>query len=414
MHRYVGLAMAVFLVVAGVTGSFLAFYHELDVALNPELFRAPIPAQDASLLDPFSLRARAESQLPGGFRIRSVVLDARAGESVEFRAIPPDGFVEGTFDENYFFSPHTGEMMGSRDWGNLSQGRRNIMPFLLRLHYALALGDIGAALFGIVALLWTLDCFVGAYLTFPSPRASHGPSRRTWLARWKPSWLVRGARLFSFMFTWHRASGLWVWAMLFVFAWSAVALNLSVVYQPVMDATLGMKESFWRTKETLETPREMPMLSFERAHALARDALARQAVKHDFEVHDERRLYYDPQSGTYGYTVRTSLDVSDRYPSTTVWIDGDSGDLVALDLPTGQAAGNTVTQWLYHLHFGSIAGGGWPYQAFVSLMGLLITALSVTGGWIWWRKRSKRSGPTTQDASRGQDRRLLPPQREEV
>lgn len=30
VHRYVGLVMALFLLIAGATGAVLAFYHELD------------------------------------------------------------------------------------------------------------------------------------------------------------------------------------------------------------------------------------------------------------------------------------------------------------------------------------------------------------------------------------------------
>ncbi|MGH8479080.1 MAG: PepSY domain-containing protein [Gammaproteobacteria bacterium] len=48
LHRYAGLAMALFLTIAGLTGSMIAFNHELDEWLNPELFHvssraAPLP-----------------------------------------------------------------------------------------------------------------------------------------------------------------------------------------------------------------------------------------------------------------------------------------------------------------------------------------------------------------------------------
>ncbi|MGQ0591136.1 MAG: PepSY domain-containing protein, partial [Gammaproteobacteria bacterium] len=42
LHRYAGLAMTVFLILVGVTGSVLAFYHELDRWLNPELLTVPV------------------------------------------------------------------------------------------------------------------------------------------------------------------------------------------------------------------------------------------------------------------------------------------------------------------------------------------------------------------------------------
>ena len=36
LHRYGGLAMAVFLLIAGLTGSVIAFHRELDAWLNPD------------------------------------------------------------------------------------------------------------------------------------------------------------------------------------------------------------------------------------------------------------------------------------------------------------------------------------------------------------------------------------------
>lgn len=62
IHRYVGLAMTVFLIIVGLTGSVLAFYQELDRWLNPELLTVPV--RDTPMLDPFVLRERAEALEP--------------------------------------------------------------------------------------------------------------------------------------------------------------------------------------------------------------------------------------------------------------------------------------------------------------------------------------------------------------
>ena len=37
LHRWAGLAMAAFLIVVAITGSFLAFYPELERLINPQL-----------------------------------------------------------------------------------------------------------------------------------------------------------------------------------------------------------------------------------------------------------------------------------------------------------------------------------------------------------------------------------------
>ena len=96
----------------------------------------------------------------------------------------------------------------------------------------MALGEKGAWILAILAILWTIDCFVGFYLTLPIKL------EKFW-TRWKPAWLVkwRGG-FYRVNFDLHRAGGLWPWAMLFVFAWSSVCLidNFGV-YEKVM-ATL--------------------------------------------------------------------------------------------------------------------------------------------------------------------------------
>ena len=54
--------MAFFLIVAGLTGSVLAFKHEIDHWLNPDQYRVPVQA--GAMLDPFQLRERALILVP--------------------------------------------------------------------------------------------------------------------------------------------------------------------------------------------------------------------------------------------------------------------------------------------------------------------------------------------------------------
>lgn len=385
VHRYVGLAMALFLIVAGITGSLLAFYAELDRAINPQLMRAaPTPAAPA-LLDPFELNARVNAQLPAGQRYWTVHFAAEADKAVS-------GWVnvaKGRSRE-LFADPYTGAVLGSRDWGDLAEGKRNLMPFVYRLHYSLALGEVGIWLFGIVALLWTVDCFVGAYLTFPpaSKRAADGGARASWLKRWLPAWQLRTNKLFAFVFTWHRASGLWVWALLLVFAWSAVGLNLPCVYEPAMRIFGGLAPHVHEQLPELEPPYREPTLSLRRAHDVGRRLLATEAQRRHFTVISERSLSYLEEHGAYVYSAASSLEISSKYPRTSVYFDAHDGHLIGFEADSGMGFASTLTSWLYALHFAAVFGLG--YRVFVTLMGVLVALLSVTGVWIWWRKRSKR------------------------
>ena len=73
---------------------------------------------------------------------------------------------------------------------------------------------------------------------------------------------------------------------------------------------------------------------------------------------------------------------------TWLMFDADTGALRRLILPTGEHIGNTLTNWLWALHFGDVLG--LPFRIFVCALGLVIVMLSVTGVYIWWKKRSAR------------------------
>ena len=61
LHRYIGLAMALFLALAGLTGTILAFHHELDEWLNPDLYHT---GSSGPALPPDQLVERVESAWP--------------------------------------------------------------------------------------------------------------------------------------------------------------------------------------------------------------------------------------------------------------------------------------------------------------------------------------------------------------
>lgn len=61
LHRYIGLATALFLLMAGLTGSILAFNHELDEWLNPGFYTA---SADGQRLPPGTLVDKLQAEHP--------------------------------------------------------------------------------------------------------------------------------------------------------------------------------------------------------------------------------------------------------------------------------------------------------------------------------------------------------------
>lgn len=374
-HRWVGLAIAGFVALAALTGSVLAFWAPVEAALVPALFTAPVPA-DGQRLDPLALREIVERARPDA-DVLYLPLEPEPGRAVTVYVQPPQGQpVPAGFNDEVFVDPHTGRILGERRWGEISQGLRNLMPFVFRLHYAVALGDVGALVFGWVALAWTIDCFAGFLLTLPMKR------ERFW-SRWRPAWAVRWrAGAWRLNFDVHRAGGLWLWALLFVFAWSSVALNLPQVYSPVMSLLPHQAPAAPRAAMA------EPVLSWAAARERGREHAARAARLHGFEVLAEHALAYQPARGVFVYAVRTSLDVQEDRGNTRLLVDARDGSLVHLYRPSGAASGDTVREWLVALHVAGL--WGLPYEIAVAVLGLAITAVCVTGVVIWWRKRRGR------------------------
>jgi len=402
LHRWSGLAMGGFLVIVGLTGSVLAFKEELDIWLNPDLMTVPI--RDMSLLDPLQLREKAEALEPR-IRVDGVSLARAPGRamSISFapRIDPQTGKpFELPFNE-MFLDPYTGEKLGERETCAVSLAKENIICFIYRIHTSLALpasaGALGVYLLGGTALIWTIDCFVSFYLTFPMRRRdSASSSLKSWWGRWKPAWLIKlGAGAYRINFDIHRAFGLWTFVMLFVFAWSSVFFNLNFVYTPVMSLAFDM--TLPTTLTDLETPLESPALSWREALSRGRELVKEAGEQHGFTTLSEQYFGLDRAKGVYTYMIRSSRDFG-RRGDTVVAFDANSGVFKSLTAASTVTTGWVVTQWLASLHMAQIFGR--PMQVLVCAMGFVITALSVTGVVIWWKKRAARIFRSQREAQR--------------
>lgn len=385
-HRWAGLTMALFLIVAGATGAILPFQDTLTWASRPSLSAVTPPAPGAAPFRGGVLAERIERQT--GARVTYAPLHMPPDHVVRVGVAARAGQPPLPYD-TVWADPYTGRVRLAFRYGVLADGAQNIVPFLYLVHYSFAAGAWGIWAFGVAALVWTIDCFIGFYLTLPMRRrgvAALMPSSQSWWARWKPAWLVRrGARGHKLNFDLHRASGLWLWPLLFVFAWSSVGFCLPSVHRPVM-AALGAEED--AAFPPLAAPLDQPPLGFARAEAVGQALMAREGAARGFSVAEGGYLIYQPPTGLYRYSARTSLDQSHEDASTSLWFDARTGRTVRFDPPLGKTAADATMRWFYMLHMARVFG--LPYRIFVSLLGLAVVALSVTGVLIWTKKRSAR------------------------
>ena len=391
LHRWVGLLMAAFLVLEGLTGSLLAFREPLERLANPQLFGVPGPG--AAPMDLATLAMRAETAEP---RAR-VDYFSVYHDQVFVRVSPRVDAATGkewplAFDRLYL-DPYTGTELGRRREGDISQGRNKLVAFLYALHMNLAAGNTGYLTLGIVALAWSVDCFVGLYLTMPV-------AFRGFLLHWLPAWSVKAhAKPVRVNFDLHRAGGLWLWPVLFVFAWSSVMFNLNSAYLPVMRALFDYLDPGWVMQRPGPHENAHPRLNWREAQTLGAAAMARVAAERGFTIVRPYGMAYIESFGVYTYAVESNLNVQQNGWSTSVWVDGDTGEIRDVSVPTGEHTGNSVETWLRALHFADLHNS-FLYRVFVTVVGLVVTLLSVTGIYLWLKKRRARLWSRARSAER--------------
>jgi len=409
LHRYVGLTLALFLIVIAATGSIITFYSELERAVDSKL-RVVEPRKPAwTLQDLLAIRERLQAQDPRS-HLSSLQFPQRPDESLFSRvegAIDPA--TGGPFELDYtevFANPYTGERLGERLFGHFSLQPKDLIAQIYFLHYALVLPEMLGALFvGVLSLIWTLDCFVGFYLTLPpgggGARSAAAVGRKSFLSRWKTAWKIkRRAGANRLVYDLHRATSLWLWLILLVFAWTGFALNLPGPYARVMSSITDY-EHYQEVshRAPLATPLVRPPLDWYKALQLGQRYLAEQAQIQGFSIERPAALDYRRDLGVYFYLAHTSRDLKDGgrrtetdSPATaaTIAIDARDGRFLGIQVPTGQRAGNTFSSWIVALHIASVFG--LPWKIAVCLIGILLVVITVTGVLIWWRKRGSRQG----------------------
>jgi uncharacterized iron-regulated membrane protein len=408
VHRYVGLALALFIIIIAATGSIITFYDELERVVNSQL-RVVVPQQPGwTPQNLLAIRERLEAQDPRS-HVFSLQFPERPDASVYSRvmgAIDPATGAPFELDYNEVFAnPYTGERLGQRFIGHFSLQPEDLVSQIYYLHYAFVLSlETGTLFVGILGLIWAFHSIVGLYLTFPpgggAKRKGPEAGRKSFLSRWKAAWKIKfsgGSN--RLIYDSHRAVSLWIWLLLLMFGVTGFALNQAGLYARAVSSFSDYAHlQEMPPRPPLATPLVNPPVDWYQALALGQRYLAEQAQMQGFQVKRTAALEYRRDLGMYFYLAHTSRDVLDGESPTesdspataaTVAIDARDGHLLGVQIPRGQHAANTITSWIIALHTTAVFGR--PWQIAVSCFGILVVIITVTGVLIWWRKRKSRN-----------------------
>jgi len=397
LHRWLGLATALFLIVAGLTGAVISWDHEIDEWLNADIMRTPVhDAAHGPFHDPLHLAAVVEAADPRA-EVSYMTLGLEAGHAAAFLVRPrvnPSMGQRHVLDYNtVYVDPTTARITGRRDSASITLSRRNLMPWLRHLHESLHMPAMwgsdrwGFWLMGGVALVWLLDSFVALTLTFPK-RAKQAGNVRTWVSRWKPSWLIRWrAGGYRLNFDLHRAGGLWVWGIIIIVAFTSFSLNLyREVFYPLM------RQVSTTTPGPYETLTPAPFGSFIEPRIGFAEAItiARQEAERLGFAHPPGGIWY---GGDYPFYNISFFDPANEGGAmgmglSNIYVSSDTGAIMGMHRPWHGTAADVFVQLQLPLHSGRILG--LPGRILMSFMGLMVAMLAVTGVVIWARKRRGR------------------------
>lgn len=368
IHRYLGLTIMTFLLIASVTGVALSFTAALDAALNRDLLHRP----NAFPLDPVRAVTALGATRPDlvvtampvlGTSNRTLLLGvtARLGAS-------PLGY------DQVFVDRSDGHIRGTRQRGP-GWDRRHLMEGVFQFHYTLLAGTGGRWVMGLAALGWLIGNLVGVYLTLPL--------RGAFWKQWRKCWQVTpSSPLPRLLLDIHRASALWLLGGVVVLAFTSVCMNFfEEAFSPAVRAVSPGRPSLFDTAAPAAPP-SAPMVNPVRALATA----ARAGRRLDWRP---AKVGYLPEWGVYRVLFTDDgIENYHRLGPVSLYVDGTTGRVLEYDDPYGDGAGRKLSRALYPLHTGKMLG-----RAGIALdivLGLATIEMIGTGLYLWLKRRRLR------------------------
>lgn len=373
LHLYIGLSFGIVFVLLGLTGSALAWNHELDTLLNPGLLRVkPGPglrAGDRAPVTPAAvdaLVARLAAD-PRYGRPSQLTLPEHADTPViaQYRRKGATAALALEVSRQVMIDPATLQVLGERNWGEMGISRPLLMPTLFHLHRYLLAGEWGKTVIGLTGLVLAIAALTGLALWLPKPtlkalRQSLRISYRGSMPR--------------FHYSFHRAAGFFAAPVLVVLGITGLYFNLPKWVTPVV-ASVAQVSPADKVSNRAQPPG--PAIGPGQAVAIAQQRFPAARVS---------RVTLPPApSAPFELRVRQPGEVRKGDGATRVVIDAYSGEVLRVRDPLLASGGDTFLNWFFPIHTGEAFGTAG--RVFISVFGIAPLLFFITGFALWWRRR---------------------------
>jgi len=390
LHRWSGLFLVVFLLVAGITGGVLSFRWEIDRAINPHLFSV---APQAGSMPYKALIGAVEQRYPDAIVSNIVIpktpqdaaivyIKSRMDAHVAHVHVP--GMKSMVEFNQIFVDPYSGKILGQRSTTRFVPSWENLVPDIARLHFSLFLDETGAWLMGVCAVVWFLATFLGLALTWPVAWKS--------LRSWKQLMSLRADNgSYKLNYDLHRTANLVTLPILVVVAFTSIYLNLPNLVKPVVK-TFSPLSGAVTVPSAGHMDLATPRVPVEQVIAAARNSLP------GARVHS---VGQDFVKGLYGVRMQLPGDVSPT-GNNTIYVRMTDGQVVFQRKLSEATGGDVFLAWQWPLHTGGAFG--LIGQCLILIGAVALVTVCVTGFNVWLRKqRSKRQHSFRRQVAAGEE-----------
>jgi uncharacterized iron-regulated membrane protein len=362
IHLWMGLIIAIPIIVIGISGSGLLLQREILAYSVPA---ATADGEPASLVQ---MIAAAEKAAPENATARSIVpsLYAGAPTSINFDngGRPPRTRVH--------VDPVSLQVLGTEPIAN----RGPILDFLIRAHAFLMMpAPIGFPIVGWSAAALTFMAASGLVLWWPRK------------GLWRHAfWVRKGARGLRFHVEFHHVVGFWGSVILLIMGVSGLYLVFPETFRESVEVVLPTERAFSGANKQY-APGPAPL------HADGAVAAALAAVPGTRAIN----IQLPPTSDLPFVVHLEPLDFRPKLPPILVTLNAQTGEINFIDDPRTYSIGDKFVNLQHTLHFG--IGLGWVWKVLVFISGILPLALAITGLVIYLKRRAtKRLVPQAQGA----------------
>ncbi|MDP0500690.1 MAG: PepSY domain-containing protein [Verrucomicrobiota bacterium JB022] len=359
-HFWMGLLITPVLVIVSLAGALFVFEYELAPVVEPGMHQVEVPASGEML--PVSQRvAAAQTAAPEGWHFTDIsryVGADRADEIVFSGEEDAHGHHE---HHSVFVNPYTGEVLGQRG------STDGFFATVLKLHRTLLGGTFGRYLVEIATCWGIVSMLTGLLLWWP-----RGKGKNKAAGVWKPR-LDKGLK--TTLRDLHAIPG--VYLALFIVTIMGTGLLYTQIWGNAFFAGLYFGKQL---PAAYVSPPKSSELADGATPATVDEIMAEARTHYAFE---QFYLAAPHEPGDCWTIFSNSQDGS--LQEGAVYLDASTGATLDVIHFSTLQPGAKAALLFYSIHTGRIFG--MPTKIIALLSCLVIVGMSLTGVWMWWRRR---------------------------